>query len=285
MDNKTELNRYLKIFLGAVLFCGGINLFIEPVHLYNGGLVGIAQITNTLLNEGGVLDSNMTGILNFFFNIPLLLLAYKGVGKKFFYRTSFSVIAQTVLFQIIPIPAVATITDPLGACLIGGIVAGAGVGITLQAGGAGGGVDVLGVWLSMKIKGFSVGKLSLIVNVFVYAASAVLFELPVAIYSIIYSTFYSLVIDKTHAQNINISAMIITNKLETKDAIIKDLNRGVTYWNAYGAYTNEGNYILMTVISKYEIPMLKKCVHQVDKNAFIISNEGLRVEGNFEKRL
>ena len=79
--------------------------------------------------------------------------------------------------------------------------------------------------------------------------------------------------------------MIFTKEKDLEAIIINELNRGVTYWNGKGGYTNEDSLVLVTVISKYEIPQLKKIIHDIDPHAFIVFNDGLSVDGNFEKRL
>ena len=76
-----------------------------------------------------------------------------------------------------------------------------------------------------------------------------------------------------------------TKKKCIDDRIMKEMHRGVTYWQGKGAYTNEDSLILVTVISKYEISQLKKIVKEIDPKAFIIFNDGMDVTGNFEKRL
>lgn len=282
-----NLKKYATIIIGTFMFCFGINVFIVPVGLYNGGVVGISQIIRTLLS--GIVNLpasfDISGIINFIINIPLLVLAYKGISRNFFLKTMVSVILQTVFFTAIAIPAVPIIQEPLAACLIGGIISGAGVGILLSAGGSGGGIDILGVYFAQKFPKFSVGKLSIIINGLIYALCAILFNLPTAIYSIIYATFYSMVMDKTHYQNINTTAMIFTKKKNIEGRIMNEMHRGVTYWQGKGAYTNEDTLILVTVISKYEIVQLKKIVNDIDPQAFIIFNDGMNVTGNFEKRL
>lgn len=287
MERVHKLKQYGVIIAGAFLFCFGINFFIVPVDLYNGGVVGISQIIRTIIAQYTPISSSidLAGIINLLFNIPLLLIAYKSISKKFFIRTVLSVICQTIFFTIIIVPSTPIIDDPLTACLIGGIITGAGIGITLRAGGSGGGIDILGVYFTKKYKNFSVGKLGLIINTVIYGICAMLFELPVAIYSVIYTTFFSLIVDKIHHQNINTTAMIFTKKDNIEVGIMKEMGRGVTRWNGEGAYTGEDTKILVTVISKYEIGQLKRIVLEKDSQAFIIFNEGLNVTGNFEKRL
>lgn len=282
-----KIKQYGIIIIGAFLFCLGVNLFISPLGLYNGGVVGISQIIRTIIVDcfPSVKNFEIAGIINFIINIPLLLIAYKSISKKFFIRTVVSVISQTIFFTVITIPSTAIIDDPLAACLIGGIITGAGIGITLKAGGSGGGIDILGVYFTKKYKNFSVGKLGIIINAIIYGICAILFELPTAIYSVIYTTFFSMIVDKIHYQNINTTAMIFTKMENIECGIMKEMGRGVTCWNGQGAYTGEESKILVTVISKYEINQLKRIVLEKDPKAFIIFNEGLNVTGNFEKRL
>ena len=282
-----KIKQYGIIIIGAFLFCLGVNLFISPLGLYNGWVVGISQIIRTIIVDyfPSVKNFEIAGIINFIINIPLLLIAYKSISKKFFIRTVVSVISQTIFFTVITIPSTAIIDDPLAACLIGGIITGAGIGITLKAGGSGGGIDILGVYFTKKYKNFSVGKLGIIINAIIYGICAILFELPTAIYSVIYTTFFSMIVDKIHYQNINTTAMIFTKMENIECGIMKEMGRGVTCWNGQGAYTGEESKILVTVISKYEINQLKRIVLEKDPKAFIIFNEGLNVTGNFEKRL
>lgn len=280
---KNELKNYMWIAIGSVLFCAGLNLFIVPVGLYNGGTVGISQIIRTLLNLDTSFD--IAGIINFLINIPLLLLAYKTFGRSLFFKTLFSVLTQTLFFSLIFIPAVPIIDERLAACIIGGLLAGTGVGLTLKAGGTGGGNDVIGLYMTQKVKGFSVGKMTLIINSMIYFACAILFELPTAIYSIIYSSVYSLMVDRVHLQNINMNIQIFTKNPDLYEDILHDLKRGTTYWKGIGGYTQTDTYVIITVISKYEIEQLKAILEKRDPNAFVIMSEGPEVLGNFEKRL
>ena len=72
---------------------------------------------------------------------------------------------------------------------------------------------------------------------------------------------------------------------EQLEAIMEQMGRGVTNWDGEGAYTNKTSYILFVMISKYEVNQIKKIVHSIDPNAFMILTDGCSVDGNFEKRL
>lgn len=287
-EARNRLSQFGIILVGTFLFAAGVNLFIVPAGLYNGGFVGIAQIIRTLIAEHTQINLeniDLAGIINFAINIPLFLLAYKKIGRKFFEKTIFGMIFMTIFLTIIKTPTIPIVDETLTACIVGGIIAGFGSGIMLRAGGSGGGLDILGMYVTKVKPGFSVGKLSIVVNFGVYIVCALLFNIQVVIYSVIYTVFASIIMDRAHYQNINTSVIIFTKKIGIAEAIMAEMGRGVTNWEGKGAYTNENTTVLLTVISKYEISRLKKIVYDIDPSAFMILNSGLDVYGNFEKRL
>ena len=287
---KRDLPRLFTAVAGMLVFSVGINLFVVPAELYNGGVLGISQILRTLLiryahlNFGSV---DIAGLINLLFNIPLFFLAYRSIGRGFFVRTLICVISQTMFLTVIPIPAVPLVEDTLTASLIGGIVAGAGIGISLKNGGSSGGLDILGVYYTKRRQDFSVGRLSLSVNLFIYLACALLFDITVVIYCIIYTAVSTLIMDRTHSQNISTEVFVFTKEEPDQiiDYILKELVRGATYWEAKGGYTEETTNIIFTVISKHELSALKRRLRILDPQAFVVSKEHVGIEGKFVKHL
>ncbi|GFI07968.1 MAG: YitT family protein [Lachnospiraceae bacterium] len=287
---KRDLPRLFTAVAGMLVFSVGINLFVVPAELYNGGVLGISQILRTLLiryahlNFGSV---DIAGLINLLFNIPLFFLAYRSIGRGFFVRTLICVISQTMFLTVIPIPAVPLVEDTLTASLIGGIVAGAGIGISLKNGGSSGGLDILGVYYTKRRQDFSVGRLSLSVNLFIYLACALLFDITVVIYCIIYTAVSTLIMDRTHSQNISTEVFVFTKEEpdQIMDYILKELVRGATYWEAKGGYTEETTNIIFTVISKHELSALKRRLRILDPQAFVVSKEHVGIEGKFVKHL
>lgn len=282
------LMKLCTIIFGSFLFSVAINLFIVPSNLYNGGFLGMCQVIRYILVHYCHVDFgdfDISGILYFLINIPILYMAYMKLGRRFFVKTIVSVFVNTFFLSIITIPKVPLVNDTLSACIIGGIIAGFGMGMILRAGASGGGLDVIGVYYTKKYPNFSVGRISIIFNLFVYGVCVLLFDIPTVIYSIIYTTFSYLICDRTHYQNIMVTITIFTKVDGIDKIIMEELNRGVTYWKGNGAYTHEGTNILVTVASKYEAAFIRKIVKSADSNAFIIVNEGVSVIGNFEKRL
>lgn len=287
MKNKADIKQYTWTLIGTFLFCAGLNFFIVPVGLYNGGTVGTSQIIRTLVGMQMTLPANIdiAGIINLLFNAPLLYLAFKEFGKDTFVKTLFSVLLQSVFLALLPVPTTPILSDRLSACIIGGAIAGGGVGLTLRAGGSGGGSDILGLYGTAKFKNFSVGKMNLVINGFVYGLCAILFELPTAIYSVIYSVVYSFAMDKVHLQNIPSSVMIFTKKEDLHKKIMNTMRRGTTYWKGTGGFTETNTYVLVTALSKFEIIELKKMLAKEDPNAFVIVSEGQEMIGNYEIHL
>jgi uncharacterized membrane-anchored protein YitT (DUF2179 family) len=286
-------NRWLRIIaavLGELLCAVATAVFIVPQGLYTGGLMGLCQLIRTLLQTHlhvtfGAYD--LAGILYFLLNIPILLLAYRTLGRGLVFRTVICTVAFSLFYSLIPIPKTPVVEDMLTSCLLGGILGGVGGGIVLTCGCSGGGLDVVGLCLSKRGSNITVGKFSLGFNAFLYLACLFLFDASVAIYSIIYNFFSALVLDRMHQQNISVQVMIFTRENEQDMAgfIINKLGRGVTWWNGVGAYTGEKVRVLVVCLSKYEIEELRHAVHDLDPHAFLVISSGVQVDGNFPRKL
>lgn len=285
-------NRWLRIVaavVGELIAAAALNLFIVPLNLYTGGIMGVCQLIRTFLQTllgvtFGAYD--IAGILYFLVNVPILLFAYKSLGLGLVAKTIICTVSYSLFYSIIPIPSAPIVDDYLTACLLGGILTGIGSGIVLTCGCSSGGLDVIGLCLSKRGSSFTVGKFSLTFNVFLYTACLILFSPEVAIYSVIYNFFASMVLDRMHQQNVSVQVVIFTHADEVaiSQSIIDKLGRGVTYWEGVGAYTGENVHVLCVCLSKYEIEELRRVVHAVDPHAFLVVEEGIRVEGFFFKR-
>ena len=282
--------RLVVAVIGELIAAAALNLFIVPLNLYTGGLMGVCQLLRTLaadylgMNFGAY---DVAGILYFLLNIPILLLAYKNLGRAFVAKTLICTVAFSLFYSLIPSPSVPIVDDYLTACLLGGILAGVGGGLVLTCGASGGGLDIVGLYLSKRGSQFTVGKFSLSFNAVLYTACLFLFSPEVAIYSVIYNFFTSMVLDRMHQQNVNVMAMIFTHADEhiLGQFIIDNLGRGVTYWNGTGAYTGKDVHVLCVSLSKYEIEELLHAVRTIDPQAFLTVQEGVRIYGNFRKKL
>ena len=112
-----------------------------------------------------------------------------------------------------------------------------------------------------------------------------LFVIQVVLYSLIYMVFFTILLDKTHYQNINVRLMIFTKKPDIDHEILTRTGRGVTEWKGVGAYTQEETRVLVTCINKYELSEFMDIIRHMDPKAFVVVDEGVYVTGNFEKRI
>lgn len=282
--------RMLACILGELIAAFSLNYFIVPLGLYSGGSMGVCQLIRTLLQIWGGLsfgDYDIAGILYFLSNIPILLYARRILGRKFVLKTVVCTMAFSLFYSVIPAPSTMVVNDTLTACLLGGILTGVGSGLVLTCGGSGGGLDVIGLCLSKKGSRFTVGRFSMTFNAFLYALCLILFTPETAIYSVIYNFASAMVVDKAHQQNISVQALIFTRagERELGRVIMDELGRGVTWWEGVGAYTGENVHVLCVCLSKYEIEELFHTVHEMDPHAFITLQEGVRIYGNFQKKL
>lgn len=283
-----EGKKTLTCIVGAFLYAAGINLFVVPSGLYTGGVMGICQVIRTLLAEFIHVEFStfdIAGVIYYLINIPIFIVAFTKIGRRFLTKTIISVTAMTLFLSLIPVTVV--VEDSMAACVVGGIISGTGSGILLRMGASGGGMDVVGVLLARWKQDFSVGKVGLLVNLVLYITCAFLFDIEIVVYSVIYAAVYSVAMDRVHTQNINVEVHVITKADTTalEKEVFQELGRGVTKWSTLGAYTYDRSHILYIMLSKYEVGRLRNIVHKYDPNAFIVLNEGVSVIGHYLKKL
>lgn len=284
----TELKRAIAATFGGLLYSLGVNLFIVPIGLYNGGLMGYCQIIRTVLVDYLHLSINfdIAGILYFAANIPIMIIAWIKLDKKFVLRSLVNIGVITLFLSVIPVRALIP-DDVITNCLVGGVITGIGTGLSLWAATPGGGTDLIGLMMIKRSPRFSVGKLNLIVDVVLYIICLLMFNVQVAIYSIVYSVICTVVTDRLHRQNINVQAIIVTQSPgeEMRKSLIEELDRGVTMLPAKGGYSGDDKTAFLIVVSKYEVPELIQVVNKNDPQAFVTFHENTRIFGNFERRL
>lgn len=281
-----DLSDFGKTILGSFLFCFAINFFVVPNNLYTGGILGLSQLIRSITIDAFSLKStfDFSGIIYYVINIPLFVLAYKKIGRAFFFRTLFAVSIQAAMLSLLPSKLL--LDDTITNVVVGGLIGGAGVGILLSSGASTGGTDILGLALAKKDNHFSVGKIGLLINLIIYIIAGWRYGLEVMIYSIIYSAVDSLMVDKMHEQNICSTAFIFCkeNPKEINNYIKNELNRDFTYWDAKGGYDDSRTYIIYTALTKYELIKLERYIKKLNIHSFMVKSEGIGIKGEFEKQ-
>ena len=249
--NKKKIDRILMTVIGNVLYACGVNLMINPIHLYSGGFTGITQLIRLFLTGflhiPEIPGLDYMGIIYFAINIPLFFMAYRVMGRKFCITTLISIAMASAFLAFIPVPAVPIVDDRILASVVGGTI-------------------------------------GIIISIGIYTICLFIYDIPTVMYSIIFAVVTGLAIDRVHVQNIKQECMIFTKKPDLQEAILHDLNRGATIWEGQGAYTGDDMHVLVTVISKYEEPHLREIIAKHDENAFMIISDNIRVVGLFNKR-
>lgn len=289
IEQRRRIENIVCVVVGNIMAAGAVNRIITPMHLYNGGFTGIAQLLRlfllNVLHLPQIPGIDYLGIIYYLINVPLFILAYKALGKRYCVTSMMSIGVLALAMALIPVAKTPLFDDYLTACVVGGIVAGIGAGLVMRGGTSGGGQDIIGTAMSKINPNAKVGIIGIVINCMIYAICFFVYDIKIVIYSFIYSTIISLAIDKVFIQNINVQAMIFTKKEGISDLVMNTLGRGVTRWEGEGAYTEKKTYILCVMISKYEIEALMELVHSVDESAFVVMNENTRVYGNFTKKL
>ena len=286
---KNKFLRTLTAMAGAALYAVGVKVFLTPLNLYTGGVMGVCQLIRTLVYQAmGVANGyDFSGLLYYLLNIPIFLLAFRALGKNFLCNSVACITTYTLTLSLVPSPAQPLVGDMLTGCLLGGVVIGLGCGTFLTCGASCGGTDVLGLYFSKRGVKLTIGRLNMVFNGVLYTLCGVLFGVETMIYSILYLVFCSMVLDRVHQQSVNVQMLIFTKNhaVDLSEYIMKNLHRGVTWWDGQGAYTGEKVKIICVCLSKYEINDLREELHRQDPHAFYIVQEGVHLSGNFVRRL
>lgn len=283
-------NKYVKYVMccvGALIYAIGFRTFLTPLGLYAGGALGLGQMINSLLSMATGLDLDLSGTIYFLINVPLFILAFKVIGHTFLLKTAINVACMSFFLSVIPASETMLVEDTITSVIIGAIICGCGVGLTLRSGGSGGGTEILGLYFAKKGKNVGISKIYLTLNVIIYSYCFFMYSPATAIYSIIYSVFCSMTFDKVHVQSINVETMIFTKTDGTaiRDILVNDLGRTATIWHGVGGYMHEDTVIIYAVLSKYEATIMRRHVKEVDPHAFMVLNEGCHISGNFPSHM
>ncbi|CAM3626690.1 YitT family protein [Erysipelothrix urinaevulpis] len=285
MKNMSFLQRVGFVILGSGIFALSVNWFVVPTHIYNGGLTGTAQlIRDAIVHFTGFDGFDLLGLLIIIVNLPFFIFAWNKLSKQFVLLNLVSIASQAIFLSVIPTPSSPIVGDVFVNIIIAAALGSFGVSLMFRVKGGSGGLDMLGFYLS-KYNKLSVGTIYIILNTTIYIICMIVFDVPTAIYSLVYAYFYGKGLDRFHEHNLEASVMIFTRDMEVKDRIIVDMHRGVTCWQGMGAYTKTDVEVLVTVVAQSEVKELRRLVKRFDPQSFIIVSKNMAVDGGFEKRL
>jgi uncharacterized membrane-anchored protein YitT (DUF2179 family) len=278
LTKRKILQRILLITLGAALMAVGLEIFLVPNNVIDGGITGISIMLSYVTGW-------KLGMFLFILNIPFFFIGYKQIGKTFALSTLYGIIILSIGTTLLhPVPAFTQ--DILLATVFGGIVLGIGVGLVIRYGGSLDGTEVLAILFNNKLP-FSVGEIIMFFNLFILACAGFVFTWDRAMYSLIaYFVAYKTIDITITGLDESKSVWIISdNSKQIGDAIMNRLGRGVTYINGEGAYSGDDKKVIFCVINRLEEAKLKEIVTENDDSAFLAVADIAEVRGGrFKKK-
>lgn len=290
----TLIKEYLLITLGLTMYALGWAMFLTPNGMIGGGVTGFAAILQYATN--GAIPISIT---YFVLNIILLIVGTKILGTGFGAKTIFAIIMTSIMLgvtqEFIPVDFVDEFSqDSKIVCtVLGGIMAGVGIGLSMSQGGSTGGTDIIAlVWC--KFKPASPGRVILIIDIMIilsslllpsYDRSGALLPYPekvaIVVYGLMQVTVCGYAIDLyISGSKQSVQAFIFTKKVnEMADAIAFDMKRGVTVIPAKGWYSKEDRQVIMVVTRKADLNLLLRYVKSIDPDAFLSVSSVMGVYG------
>lgn len=273
-----SIKSIILVLIGAFLASCGLELFLIPNKLIDGGIIGISIILSYLSHLP-------LGLFTFFLNLPFLYLGYKQIGKTFAIMTLIGVTALSIFVYFMS--HVKPITgEPLLVTVFGGVLLGAGVGTIIRYGGSLDGTETVSILLSKKFP-FSVGEIVMFFNVFILLSAGFIFGWESALYSLIayFIAYQTIDITIEGLEQMKAVTIISTKPHDIKDAINARLGRNVTFIYGKGGYTGVYKEIIYCVVTRLELAKLKKIVLDFDRHAFVaIEHVHDVIGGKFRKK-
>ncbi|MBI0575791.1 YitT family protein [Neobacillus cucumis] len=278
LTKRKIFQRILLITLGATLMGVGLEIFLVPNNVIDGGITGISIMLSYLTGW-------KIGIFLFILNMPFFYIGYKQIGKTFALSTLYGIIILSIATTLLhPVPAFTQ--DILLASVFGGIILGIGVGIVIRYGGSLDGTEILAILFNNKLP-FSVGEIIMFFNLFILGSAGFVFSWDRAMYSLIaYFVAYKTIDITVTGLDESKSVWIISdNAKQIGDAIMSRLGRGVTYMKGEGAYSGDDKKVIFCVINRLEEAKLKEIVAENDDSAFLAVADIAEVRGGrFKKK-
>lgn len=290
----TIFKEYLLITLGLTLYALGWALFLTPNSMLGGGVTGFSALLQYVTN--GAIPLSVT---YFVMNILLLIIGTKILGTGFGAKTIYAIIMTSIMLELtqrfIPVEFTTYFANQgeIVCAILGGIMAGVGIGLSMSQGGSTGGTDIIAlVWC--KFKPASPGKIILIIDVMIILSSlflpvkdaggALLEPAPkvaLVIFGLMQVAVCGYAIDMyISGSKQSVQVFIFTKKVqEMADAIAFDMKRGVTVLPAKGWYSKEDKQVIMVVTRKTDLNLLLRYVKSIDPDAFLSVSSVMGVYG------
>ena len=266
----------LIITVASAVYALGFVWCYVPNGIAFGGITGVAQIINYLIPALPI------GITVIVLNIPLFILGWKLIGGRLLVSSLYTMFISSVFIDVLTPLRDWQPMEPLLACIFGGLLMGLSLGLVFQQGATTGGTDLIARLLKLKLKWLPMGKLLMGIDLAVIVLVAAAFRtLYAALYGLVALYITTIVMDGVlYGMDTAKVAYIISDKnAEISDAIVKNLDRGVTILHGQGAYSRMERDVLMCAFKQREIAAIRAAVKEIDPSAFLIVCDAHEVLG------
>jgi len=266
--------KFLLIIIGTALMALGVSVFLLTNKLSSGGFSGIATILYYIL------DFRM-GITIIVLNIPLYIISFLKLGKKFIFKAFLGTVLLSVfidLFEKVPVVT----HDKFLASIYGGIVIGIGTALVLKAEASTGGSELLSIIIQKYRYGAKISTFLVIIDIVIVLANVIAFKkIEIGLYSAVAIFISGKMVDIIFEGIYYTKLLIIISDKseEIAEEIKNKVGRGVTGLNGKGMYTNNEKLVLICAVSRIDIGRIKRIIKEIDKNSFVILTDAREVLG------
>lgn len=277
---RSRIKKFLLMTIGVVIYAASISLFLDPNSLAPGGVSGISIILSKI-------TPMETGTLILLINIPILIAGAWRFGLKFICSTVYCTVLSSILINILSHGGAVT-NDRLLAALAGGGLIALGLGLIFKNGATTGGMDIIVKFLRLKYPYMKTGSIFLLADSMVVFLSAFVFkDVDVALYAALVVFVNSFLLDVVlYGRDSAKLIYIISDQSEAiARRLLEELEIGVTYVHAEGAYSGKDKKVIMCVMRKQLSHKAEDIIKEEDPQSFMIVSSATEIFGEGYKNL
>jgi uncharacterized membrane-anchored protein YitT (DUF2179 family) len=267
---------YFWMTLGILITAYALDVFLIPNKIAAGGVSGLATVIYYAFKDAN-LPPIPVGVTMLVLNVVLLAIGIRARGWRYGAKTLYGAVGLSIAVDVMALAPFITpmaTNDRLLAVLWGGALSGIGMGMVFRVGGNTGGTDIVAQLLTKKVS-LGVGQLMLLVDACVLVVAAIKFGPELALYGAVAVFVTTTTIDVVQEGLSTEKAAFIFSKLNDQigSTIMAELGRGATAFAARGMYTGEDREVIFCVVSRRELDDLKRIVHTIDPDAFLVISD------------
>ncbi len=268
----------VRLMIGAALMAAAVNCIFAPMQMVVGGVTGLGITANRVLSQIEFREFPIW-VYNLVLNVPLLIWAWRSKGLSFVGKTLVGVGFHTLFLWLIPEKAILD-EDYLLSAIVGGAVGGLGVGYVFRAGGSTGGSDLLSALLA-KRRPNAAPEILMWIDGAIVAIGCIVFGINRALYAVLAVFVITQVSDRVlEGFCFAKTVFIVTDKPEKiSQAVLSQVQRGVSAWKVQGMYTGTEKTLLMCVVAKRELGKLQEVITDNDSEAFVMIQNSSKAMG------